>query len=158
MVETIAKIRQVSMLLAGLAVFTAISACTQQRELHETAARAENTSPSASPAASHASSHVEAAGVTLTPVTDRRLVCMVNNQYMGKPQIPVDVDGKIYYGCCPMCKERLATNPAARAAIDPASHKTVDKADAVIARTPSGSVLYFESAQTLAVYSGGKAP
>ena len=32
------------------------------------------------------------------------LVCMVNNAYMGMPQIAVPVNGKTYYGCCDMCE------------------------------------------------------
>ena len=78
-------------------------------------------------------------------VTDTSKVCMVNNQYMGKEQIPVDVGGKRYYGCCAMCKERLAKDPAARSAVDPVTGKPVDKATAVIAAQPDGKVLYFES-------------
>ena len=34
-------------------------------------------------------------------------VCMVNNKFMGAEQISIIVNGKTYYGCCPMCKERL---------------------------------------------------
>lgn len=89
----------------------------------------------------------------LTRVSDPSLVCMVNNQYMGKPQIPVTVEGKTYYGCCEGCKGRLARDPAARQAIDPVTKKTVDKATAVIAKTESGSTLYFENEQTLAQYT-----
>ena len=39
---------------------------------------------------------------------ETKKVCMVNNQVFEKDQIPVAVDGKTYYGCCEMCKERLA--------------------------------------------------
>ncbi|WP_246054093.1 MULTISPECIES: hypothetical protein [Antarcticibacterium] len=35
------------------------------------------------------------------------LVCMVNNAYMGKSQMPVPVNGKTYYGCCEMCVGKL---------------------------------------------------
>ena len=34
-------------------------------------------------------------------------VCMVNDRHFGVKQIPVDVDGKIYYGCCASCKGKL---------------------------------------------------
>lgn len=81
----------------------------------------------------------------LTLVSDVSQVCMVNNQFMGRPQIPVEVDGKTYFGCCEMCKNRLAENPEARAATDPVSGKPVDKATAVIARRPNGDVVYFEN-------------
>lgn len=30
-------------------------------------------------------------------------VCMVNNTVFDKPQIPVQVEGKTYYGCCGGC-------------------------------------------------------
>ena len=88
----------------------------------------------------------------LTLVSDTSQVCMVNNQFMGRPQIPVEVGGKTYFGCCEMCKKRLADNPAARAANDPVSGKPVDKATAVIARRASGEVLYFESAENFERY------
>ena len=81
------------------------------------------------------------------------LVCMVNNQYMGKAQIPVPVDGKTYFGCCEMCKSRLAQDPSSRAAVDPVSGATVDKAAAVIGREASGAVVYFESEKNLQLYA-----
>src|SRR5690606_17886247 len=31
------------------------------------------------------------------------MVCMVNDEYMGKKQIPVVVGATTYYGCCDMC-------------------------------------------------------
>jgi YHS domain-containing protein len=77
---------------------------------------------------------------------------MVNNQYMGRPQIPTTVEGKTYYGCCPMCKGRLETEVSARTAKDPVSGRDVDKALAVIGKRENGDVLYFESRQTLAAY------
>lgn len=60
---------------------------------------------------------------------------------MGKAQIPVEVEGKTYFGCCDMCKTRLAQDPESRAALDPVSGARVDKASAVIGREASGSVL-----------------
>lgn len=80
-------------------------------------------------------------------------VCMVNNTAHPAPQIPVVVDGKTYFGCCEMCKGRLATDPQARTAVDPTSGKTVDKATAVIGATPQGKVLYFENAASLEAYT-----
>ena len=80
-------------------------------------------------------------------------VCMVNNQDMGKPQIPVVVEGKTYFGCCAMCKGRLEKDAAARTAIDPVTSKPVDKATAIIARNESGNILYFGSEETLRRYS-----
>ena len=30
-------------------------------------------------------------------------VCMMNNKHFAVEQIPVEVDGKMYYGCCQGC-------------------------------------------------------
>jgi YHS domain-containing protein len=84
---------------------------------------------------------------------ETKKVCMVNNQVFEKDQIPVAVQGKTYYGCCEMCKERLAKDAAARTATDPVTGKPVDKATAVIAAMPDGKVLYFESQETYEQYS-----
>lgn len=75
---------------------------------------------------------------------------MVNDRYMGSEQIPVTVDGRTYYGCCAGCKDKLQNQEAARTAVDPVTRRRVDKATAVIARTDTGKVMYFESAETLA--------
>ena len=79
---------------------------------------------------------------------DAKRVCMVNNSVFPKDQIPVQVDGKTYFGCCEMCKGRLASDAGARTATDPVTGKQVDKATAVIGATPDGKVLYFESDAT----------
>jgi YHS domain-containing protein len=79
-------------------------------------------------------------------------VCMVNNQVFEKDQIPVTVEGKTYYGCCEMCKERLSKDAAIRSAVDPVTGKPVDKATAVIGALPDGKVLYFESETTFKQY------
>lgn len=86
---------------------------------------------------------------------ETKKVCMVNNQVFEKDQIPVTFEGKTYYGCCEMCKERLAKDAGARTAVDPVTGKPVDKATAVIAAMPDGKVLYFESQETYEKYSGG---
>lgn len=96
---------------------------------------------------------VAAAPSSLKRVETKK-VCMINNQVFEKDQIPVEVEGRTYYGCCEMCKERLAKDAAARTATDPVTGKTVDKATAVIAAQADGSVLYFESEETLAKYEG----
>lgn len=88
----------------------------------------------------------------LTRVEDPSLVCMVNNTFMGKAQIPIEVDGKTYFGCCEMCKGRLANDPSSRMAVDPVSGQAVDKAIAVMAKDAQGSVLYFASNETLRAY------
>jgi len=79
-------------------------------------------------------------------------VCMVNDTLFPKDQIPVEVDGKTYFGCCEMCKGRLASDEAIRHAKDPVSGKTVDKATAVIGAKPDGKVLYFESEKTFKAF------
>lgn len=86
-------------------------------------------------------------------VANRSLVCMVNDMEMGKEQIPVVVEGRTYYGCCAMCKERLAKDRGARTAVDPVSGKTVDKAKAVIGKRADGSVVYFETEANLKRYA-----
>jgi YHS domain-containing protein len=73
-------------------------------------------------------------------------VCMVNDAYMGKKQIEVNYNGKLYYGCCEMCQKRIPQDESVRVAIDPVSSKQVDKAKSVIAITGNkGEVSYFEN-------------
>jgi YHS domain-containing protein len=79
---------------------------------------------------------------------EAKRVCMMNNSVFPKDQIPVVVGGKTYFGCCEMCKERLANDPSVREAVDPVSKKKVDKASAVIGVRADGTVLYFESEKT----------
>jgi YHS domain-containing protein len=96
----------------------------------------------------------EAANDKVVPV-ESNFVCMINDRSMANEQIPVAVDGKTYYGCCPMCKERLAKDEAARYAIDPVSGKKVDKAKAVIGALPGAAVLYFENQKNFELYNAG---
>jgi len=77
---------------------------------------------------------------------------MVTNQFMGTTQIPVEVEGATYFGCCEMCKARLANEPQTRTAKDPVTGESVDKAKAVIGREANGKVHYFASAESLARY------
>jgi len=79
---------------------------------------------------------------------DPSIVCMVTDNVMGKPQIPVKVGGKTYYGCCKNCVGKLNGNPAVRTAEDPVSGKMVDKSTAFIIEGSGGEALYFESALT----------
>ena len=84
------------------------------------------------------------------------LVCMVNDAYMGKPQIPVPVNGKTYYGCCQMCVERLNNERTARVGTDPFSGKSVDKTEAyIVLMNKEGRVSYFESKQNFLNYKKG---
>lgn len=107
---------------------------------------------SAEPAQEDSARPTGATVPSLTLVTDRSLVCMVNNQFMDRPQIPIEVEGRTYYGCCEMCRGRLGGDPSSRASTDPVTGNTVDKATAVIGRTADGSTLYFENDQTFAAY------
>lgn len=99
----------------------------------------------AAPATAAAPRVVQTAEGVLTEVTEPNLVCMVNNQFMGREQIPVEVEGVTYFGCCDMCKSRLAHDPSSRLGTDPVSGRSVDKAKAVMARTASGKMYYFEN-------------
>ncbi|VDH15481.1 Uncharacterised protein [Algoriella xinjiangensis] len=74
------------------------------------------------------------------------LVCMVNDAYMGKEQIEVPFEGKMYYGCCNMCKEKIPKDESVRYAIDPHSLKKISKADAyIVVIGNNDEVAYFES-------------
>jgi YHS domain-containing protein len=88
----------------------------------------------------------------LAIVEDTSQVCMINNQFMGRTQIPVEVEGRTYWGCCPACKDRLTTDAAARQAKDPVTGEVVDKAHAVIAKDERNAVLYFANAQNVRKY------
>lgn len=90
-------------------------------------------------------------GITLRKV-DHANVCMTNNKDMGKPQLPVKVDGKTYYGCCKMCVGNLTNNAEARYGIDPVTGKKVDKALAYLGALPNGDILYFESEQNFKTF------
>lgn len=151
--------------LAALALLTAVASCTERETLSAPAAATQSAVPSPAPQASPppltsaatppllAASASAAPAGSLTLVADSKLVCMVTNQFMGKPQIPVEVGGRTYYGCCEMCKGRLARDAAARTATDPVSNRPVDKSEAVIAQNAKGELLYFENKANVAAYS-----
>ena len=88
----------------------------------------------------------------LTEVEGKK-VCMITNQLFIKDQIPVEVEGKTYYGCCEMCKAKLKNHAENRTAVDPISGKQVDKAEAVIGVAQDGSIFYFESEENLNEYN-----
>lgn len=110
--------------------------------------------PSGSPktGAGPASASAAASPIPGLRVVEASKVCMVNDRYMGTNQIPTEVDGHTYYGCCAMCSGRLRGEPGVRSAKDPVSGEPVDKSSAVIAAADDGKVLYFKNAQTLAAY------
>lgn len=76
-------------------------------------------------------------------------VCMVNDRFMGVEQIPIDVEGTTYYGCCQGCVDKLQKNiDNVRFGSNPINDVKVDKANAVIVQDKSkGSVYYFASKQ-----------
>ena len=80
---------------------------------------------------------------------EARYVCMINSTHFDKEQIPVKVQGRTYYGCCPMCADKLRNSAESRHAIDPVSGKKVDKATAVLGAARDGKVFYFESIENL---------
>lgn len=79
-------------------------------------------------------------------------VCMVNDSFMGKPQIPVLFEGKTYFGCCEGCVERIKGDRSVRYSKDPLTGREVDKAKAFITTTPDETALYFESRRTAERY------
>ncbi len=86
-----------------------------------------------------------------------KLICMMNNKFMGSEQIPVEVEGRTYYGCCPMCAKTLKTGASARTAADPVSGKSVDKAMAVIGANKDGKAYYFENEENLKTFGSNDA-
>lgn len=93
----------------------------------------------------------------LKPV-EAKMVCMMNNKVFDKEQMSIEIEGKTYYGCCPMCKEMLGKDPAKRVAIDPVSGKEVDKAIAVIGADTHGMTYYFENEENLHKFASGPMP
>lgn len=70
-------------------------------------------------------------------------VCMINDAFMGKDQIPVPVGNKVYYGCCEGCVEKLTNMEETRYGTDPLTGQKVDKADAFIVLNPQGSTVWY---------------
>jgi YHS domain-containing protein len=83
-------------------------------------------------------------------------VCMAQDRVFPTAQIPISLQGRTYYGCCAMCEGQLRRDATLRQAKDPVSGREVDKASAVIAQTPDGSVLYFESEERFGQFNQGK--
>jgi len=81
--------------------------------------------------------------------TESKYICMVNNKRFDKVQIPTEVNGKTYYGCCSMCKAKLEKSQELREATDPISGNIVDKASAVIGTGPDGTAYYFENEENM---------
>lgn len=78
---------------------------------------------------------------------------MVQNRHGVMKMIPVEIDGKMYYGCCAGCVGKLKYNSAVRFSKDPVTGKEVDKAKAFIIGNRDGTVTYFESKETASQFS-----
>jgi len=104
-----------------------------------------------------AQDHAHEVDSWLKPV-ESQYVCMVNNKAFDTEQIAVDVGDKTYYGCCAMCKGKLEKSTSIRAAIDPVSGETVDKATAVIGADADNTVYYFENQENLHSFAGKPKP
>jgi len=89
---------------------------------------------------------------SLTLIPDANQVCMVNNQFMGRDQIPMQFEDRTYYGCCAGCVTRIQSDPSVRVATDPVTGHQVDKATAVMAQDSEGNVQYFESQGSFAQF------
>jgi YHS domain-containing protein len=83
-------------------------------------------------------------------------VCMVQNRHGVMKMIPVEIDGKMYYGCCAGCVGKLKYNSAVRFSKDPVTGKEVDKAKAFIIGNKDGTVTYFESKDTAEKFSASR--
>ena len=65
---------------------------------------------------------------------------MVTDKYFGQLQIPTEVEGRTYYGCCEMCAAKLQSQRGMRYATDPVTGREVDKAKAVAGRLADGRI------------------
>lgn len=78
-------------------------------------------------------------------IEKRDHVCMMQDSILATPGIPIEHEGRTYYGCCPMCNQNIKQNPEKYTkARDPVTKATVDKASALIYAF-KGRVYYFEA-------------
>lgn len=86
-------------------------------------------------------------------IPERTRVCMMQDTVMAVPAVPLTHNGKSYFGCCEMCKAKIAAEPERYTlARDPVTGAVVDKATAALLSV-DGRVLYFESEATRARYT-----
>ena len=117
------------------AIALVIASCQKQEKKQETIAQKSIEQPAKETFAAPKGIHVT-----------NNEVCMVNNIHMGKKQMEVPFEGKMYYGCCNMCVERISNEESVRTAVDPHTGKKIDKASAyIISLNEEGNVAYFES-------------
>ena len=86
-------------------------------------------------------------------VEKREYVCMMQDMVLQKPGIAIQFDGKTYFGCCEMCKEKIKHAPEQYTrALDRVSGKKVDKATAFIYNL-DGDAFYFGTAANRKAFS-----
>ena len=135
-------------LIAGFAFSLSIAApadALAEDPYAEIKRNASADSPFAPAATGAAAEATQTETTALRVIEDISHVCMVNDRFMGSKQIPVEFDGKTYYGCCAGCVKRIQTSAAIRTGKDPLTGKAVDKALAYASMDDEGYVLYFES-------------
>ncbi|WP_339840982.1 hypothetical protein [uncultured Maribacter sp.] len=137
----IGKIHQlsISVLILLLLSLLLLSCSNKKKEVAESASQANvEASIKINEAMSSAQSY---------EIVPSEKVCMVNNRFMGVPQIPIEANGTTYYGCCENCVEKLQKNlDDVRFGSNPLNDSKVDKASAIIVQDKSsGSVFYFAS-------------
>ena len=77
-------------------------------------------------------------------IVSNEKVCMVNDRYMVVKQLPVEVNGITYYGCCENCVAKIQNNIGdVRFAKDPTTGEKVDKASAIIVQNKKDGVVYY---------------
>jgi YHS domain-containing protein len=126
-----------------------VAAAHFEEEQHSCGAEGHSCGAEAQPPAAD---EVSANG--LARIGDRGGVCMLSNRYLGeRADVPIQVEGKTYRGCCANCAARLGSIAEARIAKDPVTGHDVDKGTAVLARDANNRVYYFESEATFAKYA-----
>ncbi|MAD98286.1 MAG: hypothetical protein CMB99_13255 [Flavobacteriaceae bacterium] len=132
----------ISMLFLILTSIVLLSCANEKKE------KAETTTLTVTKAHTPQTNPVATSQITYEIVPNDK-VCMVNDRFMGVEQIPIDVEGTTYYGCCQGCVDKLQKNiDNVRFGSNPINDVKVDKANAVIVQDKSkGSVYYFASKQ-----------
>lgn len=121
--------------LVIVAIAAILISCKDKENKEQTVAQTPQEQPVQQDATPNKAKHVP---------TDE--VCMVNDKHMGKKQLEVPFDGKMYYGCCNMCVERIPNDETVRKATDPLTGQKIDKASAyIVSLNEEGNVAYFES-------------
>lgn len=85
-------------------------------------------------------------------IEQREFVCMAQDTVMLKPGIPIEHEGKTYWGCCANCVQTIKTQPEQLTlATDPVTGATVDKAKAFIYNL-NGFAVYFASQSSREIF------